>query len=155
MKERTEMAAGAQHSHYKTLGVAPDAEPEAVRRAYRRQAQRSHPDKSPGDARAVERMARINEAYAVLSHPQRRASYDQWMAARHARTRAEQALQAARPSRFAASWPWGLVFATATFAVSAFGTVLYKTTVPQVASMPPAPTTAAVPAAKDSASARF
>jgi DnaJ-class molecular chaperone len=149
------MAASAEHSHYETLGLAPDAKPEAVRHAYRRQAQRCHPDKAPGDALAAERMARLNEAYAVLSHPQRRASYDQWMSARHARTRAEQALHAARPSRFSASWPWGLVFATATFAVSAFGTVLYKTTVPQVASMPQQPATAAVPVAKEAATARF
>jgi DnaJ-class molecular chaperone len=149
------MAPSAEHSHYQTLGLAPDAEPEAVRRAYRRQAQRCHPDKAPGDARAADRMARLNEAYAVLSHPQRRASYDQWMSARHARTRAEQALDAARPSRFSASWPWGLVFATATFAVSAFGTVLYKTTVPQVASLPAQPATASVPATKDTAGGRF
>ena len=68
------MGASAEHSHYKTLGLAPQAEPEAVRRAYRRQAQRCHPDKAPGDARAEARMACINEAYAVLSHPERRAS---------------------------------------------------------------------------------
>ena len=128
------MGASAEHSHYKTLGLAPQADPEAVRRAYRRQAQRCHPDKAPGDLRAQERMAHINEAYAVLSHPERRASYDRWMQARNARVHAERALRHARPSRFAASWPWGLVFVTATFAVSAFGTVLYKTQVPQVAS---------------------
>jgi curved DNA-binding protein CbpA len=72
-------------------------------------------------------MARINEAYAVLSHPQRRASYDQWLLARDARHQAEAAARAARPSRLAASWPWGLVAATAAFAFFSVGTVVYKT----------------------------
>jgi len=130
------MAARAEQSHYRTLGLAPDAPPEAVRRAYRRLAQRCHPDKMQGASSAQANMARINEAYAVLSHAQRRASYDQWMQARSARVRAERAQRRAQPSRFAASWPWGLVFATAAFAVSAFGTVLYKSTVPQVAASP-------------------
>lgn len=137
------MGASAEHSHYETLELPLQASPEAVRGAYRRQAQRFHPDKAPGDAQAQARMAQINEAYAVLSHPERRASYDRWMHARSARLQAEQALQAARPSRFSASWPWGLVFATATFSVSTFGTVLYKTHVPQVAT-PPVHTSALV-----------
>ena len=141
------MGTSAEPSHYRTLGLAPQAPSDAVRRAYRRQAQRCHPDKAPGDPRAMERMARINEAYAVLSHPERRASYDRWMQARGTREQAERALHRARPSRFAASWPWGLVFATATFAVSAFGTVLYKTQVPQVASAP-VQSAASTPAAR-------
>lgn len=134
----------AEHSHYQTLDLAPTAEADAVRRAYRRQAQRCHPDKAPGDAQAQAQMARINEAYAVLSHPQRRASYDRWLQAQSSRLQAEDALSRARPSRFAATWPWCLVFATTTFAVSAFGTVLYKTQVPQVAQ--PATHTATLPA---------
>jgi curved DNA-binding protein CbpA len=142
------MAASAEPNHYQTLGLAPQAAPEAVRRAYRRRAQRCHPDKAPGDARAQERMARINEAYAVLSHPERRASYDRWVHARNARLQAERTLHRARPSRFAASWPWGLVFATASFAVSAFGTVLYKTQVPQVAHPPTHATGAAASATR-------
>jgi curved DNA-binding protein CbpA len=69
----------------------------------------------------------INEAYAVLSHPQRRASYDQWLQARDVRQHADAAARAARPSRFAATWPWGLVAATAAFAFLSVGTVVYKT----------------------------
>ena len=78
-------------------------------------------------------MARINEAYAVLSHPQRRASYDQWLQACVARDRARAAVEGARPSRFSASWPWGLVAATVAVAFATVGTVVYKSAVPTVA----------------------
>lgn len=122
----------AQPSHYDLLDVEHDATPEVLRRAYRRAAQRHHPDRSGGDAGS---MARINEAYAVLAHPQRRASYDQWMRAYEARLQAEAAAAAARPSRFAESWPWGLVAATTAVAFLAVGTVLYKTSASPAAAM--------------------
>src|SRR4051812_22730641 len=93
-------------SHYATLAVAADASAADVRLAYRRAAQRNHPDRTGNAADAQERMARINEAYSVLSHPQLRASYDLWLNARHARQLADAAAQAARPTRFAATWPW-------------------------------------------------
>jgi DnaJ-class molecular chaperone len=114
-------------SHYATLDVGADASAAALRQAYRRAAQRHHPDRSGGDSGAQARMAGINEAYAVLSHPQRRASYDQWLRARQARQHADAAAHAARPSRFAATWPWGLVAATTAFAVFSVGAVVYKT----------------------------
>jgi DnaJ-class molecular chaperone len=120
-------ASPTARSHYATLEVASDACAADVRLAYRRAAQRHHPDRSGDIARAQERMAHINEAYAVLSHPQRRASYDQWLLARDARQQAEAAARAARPSRLAAGWPWGLVAATAAFAFFSVGTVVYKT----------------------------
>ena len=120
-------------THYDVLGLAADAPADALRKAYRRAAQRHHPDRSPGDPAAQRRMADINEAYAVLSHPQRRESYDQWMRARAARRAADAALAAARPSRFEATWPWGLVAATLAFALATVGTAVYKSTVPAVA----------------------
>lgn len=123
------MTRPAEPDHYATLQVATDATPDAVRKAYRLAAQRHHPDRHPGDPRAQDRMASINEAYAVLSHPQRRASYDQWRLARVARDRATAAAKAARPSRFAATWPWGLVAATMAIAFATVGTVVYKTAV--------------------------
>jgi DnaJ-class molecular chaperone len=132
------MSHSTEPSHYDTLKVARDAAPEDVRRAYRRAAQQNHPDRQPSDAAAQERMARINEAYAVLSHPQRRVSYDQWLVARSARERAQAAAQAARPSRFAASWPWGLVAATMAITFGTVGTVWYKSAVPTVAITLPA-----------------
>lgn len=61
--------------YYKTLGLEQDADASEVRAAYRRLARKLHPDvnKRPD---AGERMAELNEAYAVLSDPERRASYD-------------------------------------------------------------------------------
>jgi len=60
-------------THYDTLGVAPDASPEDIKRGYRRAAARAHPDKDGGD---TEQMAKVNKAYEVLSDPQLRAHYD-------------------------------------------------------------------------------
>jgi len=127
------MSHGKEPSHYETLAVRADATPEVLRRAYRRAAQRHHPDRSAGDPAAQRRMAEINEAYAVLSHPQRRASYDRWMRACAAREAADIALADARPSRFAATWPWGLVAVTAAFALLTVGTAVYKSTAPAIA----------------------
>lgn len=127
------MALPAEPSHYDLLGVPSSAAADELRLAYRRAAQRHHPDRQPGDARAQQRMAAINEAYAVLSHPQRRASYDQFLRARQARCRAEAAAAAARPSRFASGWPWGLVAATMAIALGTVGAVLYRTALPAMA----------------------
>lgn len=68
-------------THYDVLGVAPDAPPEELRRAYLRQARRHHPDRhastSSADRRTAERrMRELNEAWAVLRDPERRAEYD-------------------------------------------------------------------------------
>lgn len=120
-------------THYEILGLPTDAPAGALRKAYRRAAQKHHPDRSPGDPAAQQRMAHINEAYAVLSHPQRRESYDQWVRARAARRAADAALVASRPTRFEATWPWGLVAATLAFALLTVGTALYKSTAPAVA----------------------
>ncbi|MEV4510147.1 DnaJ C-terminal domain-containing protein [Dactylosporangium sp. NPDC049525] len=62
---------------YQVLGVARDAKPEEIQRAYRTLARRQHPDinKEPG---AEERFKEINEAYHVLSDPERRARYDRF-----------------------------------------------------------------------------
>ena len=62
--------------YYQTLGVAKDASADEVKKAYRRLARKYHPDvsKEPG---AEARMKEVNEAYAVLSDPEKRAAYDQ------------------------------------------------------------------------------
>ena len=65
----------AEHDYYEVLGVergAPDAE---IKRAFRKLAQQWHPDVNQ-DAEAQERFKEINEAYQVLSDPQRRQAYD-------------------------------------------------------------------------------
>ncbi|MFH0809085.1 MAG: DnaJ domain-containing protein [Pseudomonadota bacterium] len=62
--------------YYKTLGVEPSAPDAQLKSAYRQLAMRYHPDRNQGDSAAEERFKAINEAYAVLSDPQKRAAYD-------------------------------------------------------------------------------
>jgi len=65
-----------EQDHYEVLGVSPDANTEDIREAYRRLAFRHHPDRNQMRGDADERMARINEAYTILSDPLRRKAYD-------------------------------------------------------------------------------
>jgi hypothetical protein len=60
-------------THYDVLGVAPSAPTSEVRRAYVELARRHHPDRAGGDPAA---MRAINDAWATLRDPERRASYD-------------------------------------------------------------------------------
>ena len=61
---------------YAVLGVARDATPLQVARAHRHLAKAHHPDLHEGAAEAAGRMRNINEAWAILSNPARRAEYD-------------------------------------------------------------------------------
>jgi len=63
--------------YYRILGVSKDATQAEIKRAYRRLARQFHPDVNPGDKSAEERFKEINEAYEVLSDPQKRRQYDQ------------------------------------------------------------------------------
>lgn len=67
----------AKRDYYEILGVARDASDEDIKKAYRRLARKYHPDVNKS-ADAEERFKEINEAYAVLSDPERRAKYDQF-----------------------------------------------------------------------------
>jgi curved DNA-binding protein CbpA len=67
-------------THYDNLKVARNAPLEVIRSAYRALAQKYHPDRYPDSAEATRIMGIINEAYAVLSDPQRRAHHDRWIA---------------------------------------------------------------------------
>jgi len=62
--------------YYQTLGVARDATAEDLKKAFRKLARKYHPDVSK-EADAELRMREVNEAYAVLSDPEKRAAYDQ------------------------------------------------------------------------------
>lgn len=62
--------------YYGTLGVARDASPEEIKKAFRKLARDTHPDANPDDPQAEVRFREIAEAYEILSDPQRRASYD-------------------------------------------------------------------------------
>ncbi len=62
--------------YYKILGVSPQASQEEIKKAYRRLVLKYHPDRNPGDKEAEEKFKEINEAYEVLSDPEKRARYD-------------------------------------------------------------------------------
>lgn len=62
--------------YYEVMGVARDASPEDVKRAYRRLSRKYHPDVS-SEANAEERFKEIGEAYEVLKDPEKRAAYDE------------------------------------------------------------------------------
>lgn len=120
-------------TYYDILKVTRRTAPAGVRMAYRRLAQKYHPDKLPGNADAVRVMAMLNEAYGVLSDAERRASYDRRIEdekayAQRARRRAMAPVDVPE-----AAWPWYLLFATVAFAAAAVGTVVYKSVVPGVA----------------------
>ena len=64
--------------YYRTLGVPRSATQAEIKKAFRKLARESHPDKHPGDSLAERRFKEINEANAVLSDPAKRAKYDQF-----------------------------------------------------------------------------
>jgi curved DNA-binding protein len=64
--------------YYQTLGVNEDASQDEIKKAYRKLARKHHPDVNPGDKAAEERFKGINEAYEVVSDPDKRQKYDQF-----------------------------------------------------------------------------
>lgn len=64
--------------YYDLLGVARDASPQDIKKAYRRMARQHHPDINPGDPEAETRFKEISEAYEVLSDADKRQKYDRF-----------------------------------------------------------------------------
>ena len=62
--------------YYKILGVQRGASQDDIKRSFRKLARKHHPDVNPGDKKAEERFKEINEAYEVLSDPDKRQKYD-------------------------------------------------------------------------------
>ena len=62
--------------YYEALGVNTNASEDEIKSAFRKQARKYHPDVNPGDKSAEEKFKEINEAYEVLSDPEKRKRYD-------------------------------------------------------------------------------
>jgi len=63
-------------NYYKVLEVSEDASPEAIKKSYLNLVKRWHPDRNQYDALSQEMMKMFNEAYEVLSDPQKKSAYD-------------------------------------------------------------------------------
>lgn len=67
-----------KRDYYEILGVSRDADETELKKAYRKLAKQYHPDMNPNDKDAEAKFKEINEAYAVLSDPQKRKQYDMY-----------------------------------------------------------------------------
>ena len=66
----------AVQDHYKVLGVERKASQDEIKKAYRKLARKHHPDTNSGDPGAEERFKEVQEAYSILSDPEKRKAYD-------------------------------------------------------------------------------
>ena len=67
-----------KRDYYESLGISKTDDQAAIKKAYRDQAKKYHPDLHPGDAEAEQRFKEVNEAYDVLSDSEKRQKYDQF-----------------------------------------------------------------------------
>jgi molecular chaperone DnaJ len=67
-----------KRDYYEVLGLSTSASPDEIKGAYRRLARQHHPDVNQGDSAAESRFKEINQAYEVLSNPEKRQRYDRF-----------------------------------------------------------------------------
>ena len=72
------MTVSAAADYYEVLGIARGASVSDIKKAYRKLARKHHPDVNPGDKSAEDKFKSIQEAYGVLSDPEKRKMYDQY-----------------------------------------------------------------------------
>lgn len=71
MQRKKERTGSMVTDPYSVLGISKDASKEEIKKAYRKKAKENHPDLHPNDPKAVEKMNEINEAYDMLSNPEK------------------------------------------------------------------------------------
>ena len=135
------------HTHYDTLRLDRRATAQRVRLAYRRMAQKFHPDKYQGRGDSAKLMAQINNAYAVLSDPEQRAAYDETLQTDESRTqftrRRAAAAALAIQDRF--GWAGWLLLAIACVTVFTLGFVTLRMLAPARPALPAISTVAPAP----------
>ncbi len=67
-----------KRDYYEVLGLSKGADEASIKKAYRSLAKKYHPDMNPGDKEAEVKFKEVNEAYEVLSTPEKKAKYDQF-----------------------------------------------------------------------------
>ena len=67
-----------KRDYYEVLGVQKGASEDEIKHAFRKMAKKYHPDLNPGDKNAEAKFKEVNEAYGVLSDPEKKARYDQF-----------------------------------------------------------------------------
>jgi molecular chaperone DnaJ len=68
----------SKRDYYEVLGISKSASEKEIKKAYRRQAMKHHPDRNPGDKASEEKFKEVNEAFEVLSDSNKRSAYDQF-----------------------------------------------------------------------------
>ena len=68
----------SKQDYYETLGVERGADPDSLKRAYRKLAMQWHPDRNPNNPEAEQKFKELSEAYDVLKDDQKRAAYDRF-----------------------------------------------------------------------------
>lgn len=89
----------ADRDYYEVLGVARDASADAIKKAYRALARKHHPDVNPGDKTAEAKFKEAQQAYDILSEPEKRSLYD-----RFGKAAFEGGAAAAGPRAGASEW---------------------------------------------------
>ena len=67
-----------KRDYYEVLGLKKGASEDEIKKAFRKMAMKYHPDRNPGDKTAEEKFKEVNEAYSVLSDPDKKSKYDRF-----------------------------------------------------------------------------
>ena len=67
-----------KRDYYEVLGIEKGASETEIKSAFRKMAMKYHPDRNPGDKEAEEKFKEVNEAYSVLSDPEKKEKYDKF-----------------------------------------------------------------------------